>query len=163
VDRRAEIVTAGLPESQFGTPTARYLTALYRAGGARWFDTVALHPYSHTAVGTVSAVERIRRLMNRNRDRRGRIWVTEFGWASSGPRHRFRAGERGQAANIRGTLRMLWRRRARLRLRGVVHVMWGDLPLTRSDYWGLHVGLYGLDAKPKAAAGAFRDTARSLR
>ena len=163
VDRRAEIVTGGLPESRYGTPVTRYVNAIYRAGGARWFDTLAIHPYSRTAAQAVRAVERARRLMNRRGDRRGRIWVTEFGWASGGPRHPFRAGERGQARKIEWTMRTLWRRRTRLRLRGVIQVMWGDLPRYRSDYWGLHVGLYSRDGRAKRAAGAFARTARRLR
>jgi hypothetical protein len=162
VDRRAEIVAAGLSDSQFGIPAARYLEGVYRAGGARWFDTVALHVYARSVGGSVRAVETARRLMNRHGDRRAKIWVTEFGWATGGPRHRFRVSPRVQAAKIRATLKILWHRRLRLRLRGAIYVMWRDPPRYRSDYWGLHLGLYRRDGEPKPAAGVYRRTARAL-
>jgi hypothetical protein len=163
VDPRAEIVAGGLPESQFGTPVAPYVRGMYRAGAKRWFDTMALHPYHRTATGGIRAVARLRRLMDRHGDRLARIWVTEFGWPSGGPRHRFRVGRRAQASKIAATVRGLWLRRGRLRLRGAIYVMWRDLPPYRSDFWGLHLGLYKADGRPKPAAAAFRKTARSLR
>lgn len=163
VDRRAQIVLGGMPESRFGMPVARYLQQLYRMGARRWFDSVAVHPYAPTAAGGVAIVERTRALMNRNRDRRARIWVTEYGWSSAGPRHRFRAGERGQASRVSRTLSLLWRRRGRLRLRGAIYAFWSDPPPYRSDFWGLHVGLYRRDGTPKPAAAAFRRAALALR
>jgi hypothetical protein len=162
VDRDAEIVLGGLPESQFGVPVERYLRGLYQAGGGRWFDTMALHIYARDSGGALRVVERVRRVMDRLGDRRAGIWVTEFGWPSGGPRHRFRVGERGQAVRIRRTLQGLWRKRRRLRVRGAVYVAWRDLQPYRSDYWGLHVGLYRADGKPKRAARVFSMTARGL-
>ena len=163
VDRRAEIVVGGLPESRFGTPVTRYVRGIYRAGGKRWFDTLALHTYSRTAREGMARVVAMRRVMDRAGDRKGRIWVTEFGWPTGGPRHRFRVSERGQARRVQATLKTLWRRRARLRVRGAINVLWRDPPRYRSDYWGLHLGLYRLNGKPKLAAAAFRRTARRLR
>ena len=163
VDRRAEIVVGGLPESRFGTPVARYVRGIYRAGGRRWFDTMAIHPYARTPAEGIRRIEAVRRLMDRSGDQRARIWVTEFGWPTAGPRHRFRVSQRGQAARVRQTLRALWRRRRELRIRGAVYVFWRDLPVYRSDTWGLHLGLYRRDGTPKLAARTFRETARRLR
>ena len=163
VDPRAEIVAGGMPESRFGAPVARYLRDLYRGGGRRWFDSIALHIYARSVADGLAIVERARAVMDAHADRRARIWVTEFGWASAGPRHRFRVGERTQAANTRRTLRALWRRRARLRLRGAIYSFWRDPPRYRSDFWGLHVGLHRRDGRPKPAASAFRRTVRGLR
>ena len=42
----------------------------------------------------------IRGLMNRHGDRRGRLWITEFGWGDHGPQHRFIVGAAGQARRI---------------------------------------------------------------
>ena len=162
-DPRAEIVLGGLPESGMGIPIARYLDELYRAGARRWFDAVALHPYARTASRTVAIVSRVREVVDAHRDRRARIWVTEFGWGSAGPRHRFRTGERGQAARVRKALSSLWRRRARLRLRGAIYSFWRDPPPSRIDWWGLHVGLYRRDGRPKPAAAAFRRAVRAMR
>jgi hypothetical protein len=48
VDRRAEIVTAGLPPSKLrsAVPLDGYLRRLYRAGGTRWFHTLAINSYA---------------------------------------------------------------------------------------------------------------------
>jgi hypothetical protein len=162
-DRRAEIVVGGLPNSRFGPPIATYLQGLYRAGAKRWFDTVALHTYSRSTAAGLGTVARIRRLMDRNGDRKARIWVTEFGWSSGGPRHPFRVSRAAQAVRIAATLRELWRRRARLGVRGAIHVMWRDAPAYTRDFWGLHLGLYARNGKPKPAAAAFRRSALSLR
>ena len=163
VDRKAEIVAGGLAESRFGISISKYLRALYRNRGARWFDTVALHTYSRSAGSGVAIVERTRALMNRHGDRRARIWVTEFGWATGGPAHGFKTSERGQAARVRQTLRTIYRRRARLRARGAIYSFWSDPPPYRSDFWGLHVGLHRRDGRPKPAARAFRQVASRLR
>ena len=161
-DRRAEIVAGGMPESRFGPPVARYLRDLYRAGGRPWFDAVAVHAYARTVAGSVAIARRARAVMDAHGDRRARLWITEFGWASAGPRHPFRAGERGQAARTRGALRELWRRRGQLRLRGAVYSFWRDPPRYRSDFWGLHVGLRRRDGRAKPAARAFRRTVLEL-
>jgi hypothetical protein len=163
VDRRAEIVAGGIAESRFGTPVAKFLRELYRNRGARWFDTIALHSYSRSAAGGVAMVERTRALMNRHGDGRARIWVTEFGWATGGPAHGFKTSARGQAARVRQTMRTIYRRRARLRARGIIYSFWSDPPRYRSDFWGLHVGLHRRDGRPKPAARAFSQVARRLR
>ena len=161
-DRRAEIIAAGMPESRFGPPVADYLRDLYRGGGRPWFDAVAVHTYARTVAGGIAIARRARAVMNAHGDRRARMWVTEFGWSSGGPRHPFRAGNRGQAAKTAGTLRALWRRRGRLRLGGAVYSSWSDPPRYRSDFWGLHVGLYRRDGQAKPAARAFRRTVLGL-
>ena len=46
VDRRAEIVTAGLPPSKLkgATPLPRFIRSMYRAGGKSAFDTLGVRP-----------------------------------------------------------------------------------------------------------------------
>jgi hypothetical protein len=167
-DRRAEIVTAGLPPSklQSAVPLDRYLRRLYRAGAKRWFHTLAINSYAKNRRDLGDLLRSMRRLMNRSGDRRGRIWLTELGWGDSGPAHRFIVGRAGQAARIRSSFAYIRRNRARLRLRGVVYYSWRDLrpypPLYR-DLWGLHTGLLDLNGSPKPAFYAFSRAVKKLR
>jgi len=168
VHRRAEIVTAGLPPSELsGTvPLPRYIRQLYRAGGRRWFSTLAINSYAknHRELGRL--LRGVRRIMNRHGDWRARIWLTELGWGDSGPRHRFVVGARGQAKRIARSFRYLRRSRGRLRLRGVVYYSWRDghpYPPNYKDMWGLHTGLLRVDGSPKPAYRAFRRAVRGLR
>jgi hypothetical protein len=163
VDPRASIVSAGLPETRIGVPFDRYLAGLYRAGGDASFDVLAIHPYSRTAGGTVRAVERARRMMDRRGDR-SPIWVTEIGWASGGPPSPFTVGERGQARRVRATLLALAERRRELRVRGVVYFNWqdGEVYEGGSDFWGLHTGLLPLIGRPKPAFRAFEEAAAEV-
>ena len=165
-DPRAEVVSAGLPESRSGMSFARFVKGMYRAGGRGAFDTFAVHPYARTERGVVGAVRLARKLARRHGDRRRRVWVTEIGWSSSGPRSPFKAGPRGQAKRIRATLKALARRRKRLRVRGVVYYNWRDYPFNVArgrDFFGLHTGLLRADGSRKFAYYAFAHTARDLR
>jgi hypothetical protein len=166
VDPRAEIVSAGLPQSRQGVPFERFVNAMYRAGGRGTFDALAVHPYARSERGVIGAVELARRLTRRHRDGRRPIWVTEVGWASDGPRSPFRAGTKGQATRIRRTLLGLAKRRKRLRVRGVVYYNWRDHPhlVPRSrDFFGLHTGLLWPNGQRKPGYYAFRRAARALR
>jgi hypothetical protein len=169
VNRRAEIVTAGLPPSllRSAVPLARYIQQMYRVRGAkRAFDTLAINSYAKNTRDLKRLLTKIRKLMNKNRDRRARIWVTELGWATAGPRHRFRVGPRGQAKLIKSSIRFIRRNRRRLRLRGFVYFSWRDgrpyAPLFQ-DGWGLHTGLLALNGAQKPGFKAFKAAVRPLR
>jgi hypothetical protein len=168
VDRRAEVVTAGIPASLLSGAIRfkTFITGMYKAKGARYFDTLAPNAYGKTAQDVIRNMGDLRRLMNRSGDRRGKIWITEVGWGTGGPRHRFNIGERGQAAQIPKLLRGLHRVRGRLRMRGVVYFGWQDLPPyppAFKDMWGLHTGLFKLSGRAKPAYGAFKRVAPRLR
>lgn len=78
-DSRARIVLAGLTSGSW-----RMLERVYsRAGARRWFDVVALHPYTRRPSGILEIVSRARAVMRRNGDGRKPIWLTEFGWSAS--------------------------------------------------------------------------------
>ena len=165
-DPRAEIVSAGLPQSRQGMPFERFVNRMYRAGAKGAFDTLAVHPYARSERGVIGAVELARRLTRRHGDGRRPIWVTEVGWSTSGPRSPFRAGMRGQAKRIRRTLLGLAKRRKRLRVRGVVYYNWRDHPfrVPRSkDFFGLHTGLLNANGRRKPGYYAFARAARALR
>ena len=165
VDRKAEVVTAGIPASRLaGTvPFKRYLRGLGRAQVP--FDTLAVNAYARSAGELMRNLRAARRVLDRSGRRRTKIWITELGWSDTGPRSRFRAGRRGQARMIEQTFRAIERERERLRLRGVVYHSWMDgAPYAPKfkDWWGIHTGLLRLDGSPKPALRAFQRTAKRL-
>ena len=160
VDPAATIVSAGLPQTRIGLPFARFAEGLYRAGAKGSFDVLAIHPYARGAAGVVAAVAQARALMDRHGDR-SPIWVTEVGWASSGPPSDFTVGPRGQAQRVRATLLALAARRTQLGLRGIVYFGLKDSALYPAghDFWGLHTGLETLAGRRKPAYAAFKNAA----
>ncbi len=167
-DPSAEIVTAGLPDSKLKSamPLDRFLKRLYRAHGKRYFDTLAINGYATGNAQLSELLHRVRRHMNRHRDRRGRIWMTEIGWGDVGPPHRFIVGSAGQASRIKSSFALISKLRKKLRLRGVVYYSWRDLrpyPPLYKDMWGLHTGLLDVNGNPKPAYGAFGQAVAALR
>ena len=168
VDRRAEVVSAGLPASlQSGAiHFEKFVDGMYKAKGGRYFDTLAPNAYGRTAGDVIRSMGKLRRLMNSNGDHRGKIWITEIGWGTSGPRSRFNIGERRQAIEIPKLLRGLYRARGKLRMRGAIYFSWQDhrpYPPAFKNQWGLHTGLFKLNGRPKPAYRAFKRVAPKLR
>jgi hypothetical protein len=167
-DRRAEVVSAGLPASKLrsAVPLTRYLKSLYRAKAARYFDTLAINSYARNRRELGRLLRRVRRLMNRRRDRRTPIWITEIGWGDKGVKHRFIVGARGQSKRVKSCLGYIRRSRRRLRLRGFVYFSWRDsrpYPPRFRNLWGLHTGLLNLEGQPKPAFATFKRSVSALR
>ena len=164
VDPRAEIVSAGLPQSQLGVPFRKFVEGMEKAQAKSAYDVFALHPFAIDAEDATSAVEEARKLLASHGDR-APIWVTEVGWASGGPSSPFTVGERGQALRVRELLRDMAARRRELGIRGVVYYDWKDArPYPGGEnFFGLHTGLLALNGRPKPALGAFTREARRIR
>jgi polysaccharide biosynthesis protein PslG len=168
VDRRANIVSAGLPPSKLRGAVAltRYLRQLYAAGAGPFMSTVAINSYARNSGQLRRLLRGVRRIMNRRGGRRDRIYVTELGWATQGPKHRFRVGRRGQARRIRSSIRTLGRLRRRYRISGFVYYSWRDsrpYPPQYKNMWGLHTGLLTRGGRRKPGYFAFRRAVRRLR
>jgi len=167
-DRRAEIVTAGLPPSKLrgAIRLERFIRQVYKAGGKRYFDTLAINSYARNKRELAALLRSVRRLMSRARDRKAKLWITEIGWGDSGPPHRFVVGSLGQARRISSSFSAIRKLRRRLRLRGVVYFSWRDgrpYPPRYQDMWGLHTGLLDIHGRPKPAFGAFQAAVARLR
>ena len=167
-DKDAEIVTAGIPPSKLksAVPIDRYIKRMYRARARRYFDTMAINSYAKDSRELKTLMRSIRRIMNRRKDRRAPIWITELGWGDTGHTHRFIVGPEGQANRIRSSFKTIRRIRRKLRLRGVVYFTWRDAkpyPPLYQNMWGLHTGLLDENLQPKPAFWAFRDAAAALR
>jgi hypothetical protein len=165
-DRKAEVVTAGIPQSKLGISLLKYVTQMYRAGGKNYFDTLAIHPYSRTVGELSKRLRDVRGVMNRHHDRGAKIWVTELAWSNVGPGSRFRVGTKRQGTLIRDAFRLVGRLRKSYRLRGAVYVYWRDLspyPPNFKDFWGLHTGLLRRDGSFKSAYFDFKKAVAALR
>ena len=166
-DPRAEIVTAGLPDSKLSSamPLDKFVARLYKARGKRYFDTLAINGYATNNAQLSELLHRVRRNMNRHRDKRARLWITEIGWGTGGPPHRYNVGMAGQASRIGSSFRLLAKLRRKLRLRGVVYYSWRDhqpYPPNYNDMWGLHTGLLDVTGHPKPAYSAFGQAVAAL-
>ena len=163
VDPGAEIVTAGLPDSTRGVPLRDYVAAIYAAGGAGSFDTLAVNPYGLDAAGVLDIVREVRAVAADAGDNPA-IWVTELGWATGGPPSAFLVSEARQAELLERTVLALARRRDELRIRGVVYFNWRDsLPYAGGrDFFGLHTGLLRLHGQAKPALRSYKRVAKRL-
>jgi hypothetical protein len=167
-DPRAEIVTAGLPDSRLSKPLPllAYIKRMYKARAKAAFDTLAINPYVRDHRELLKKLRAVRQLMDRHGDRRAGIWITELGWADAGPRSPFVVGAGRQAANVRRSFELIGRERRKLRLRGVIYYSWRDAspyPPLYQDFWGLHTGLLRQDGGPKPAFYAFKSALARLR
>jgi len=166
-DRSARVVLAGIPESKIGgaVPFKRYVRDVFRAGGARSFDTFAVHPYAPTSKGLFKRVREVRRFLDTlPGGKRKRLRVTEVGWASQGPKSRYTVGPTRQARYAEEMVRGLYRSRRSLKLDGFVFYNWRDAtPFPGGkDFWGLHAGLMRLDGTPKPVLARFRRATQRL-
>jgi hypothetical protein len=132
-DRRATVI-AGSLVAVSGTSQWTAARQLYKAGARRYFDALAIHPFTNnegSVAGTIDNMEqiirRVRAIMNRNHDRKKGIFLTEFTWpAALGkvPRSRLLGLEttpRGQRIRMKAGYKALVKDRRKL---GVTHVLW---------------------------------------
>jgi len=159
IDGQAAIVLAGLPERvKNGVNAEPYLTRLYRVKKIESkFDVVALHPYAVNARGVKGALTRVRDLLRRVGDRRQVLWLTEVGYASSGPKGHFLVNsEQGQAQKLASTLNLIRKNRKRYQV-GTVHwYNWRDTaPYAARGEWFEYAGLYHSNGTPKPACNAY--------
>jgi hypothetical protein len=129
-DPRARIYLAGL----FGTPPKpgpsswAWLNGLYGVPGIKHdFDEVAVHPYSPGVKGMIYQIQRARQVVDRHRDGKTPIAVTEIGWSSDKPGGGilFR-GLKGQAKSLRDAFKALARDRREFGIDNVLWFSWRD-------------------------------------
>jgi len=161
-DRRARVILAGLPNESWVA-----LRAIYRAGGRRSFDAVALHPYTGRPRNVVRLAEFARRVMRRYGDRRKPLWITELSWpAAKGKTDGtvgFETDDRGQARRLREGLRRLAVARRRLRIERVYWYTWLSAEAGPSSFdWSGLRRLRGGEVVSAPALGVFRSMARRL-
>jgi hypothetical protein len=77
-DPGAKIVAAAMTNASW-----QYVDELYRAGGSRYFDVLAMNFFTHRPALVMSAVATVRRRARRHGDTRVPIWLTEVTWPAS--------------------------------------------------------------------------------
>jgi len=161
-DPGARVVLAGLPNESWIA-----LRKVYRAGGRRYFDAVALHPYTGKPRNVVRLVELARREMRRFGDVRKPVWITELSWpAAKGKTENtsgFETTDAGQARRLADAVRLLARARGRLRIERVFWYTWlsEEGSPNSFDYSGLRRVRRGSIVSVPALS-AFRRAARRL-
>ena len=162
-DRNAEIVSAGIPDSRLSNPNVWiWLERFYEADGGKWIDSLAFHPYARTAKDVFGKLRTVRELMARHGERRAGLWMTEIGWATSGPKSQYTLSESKAAYEIGSLFRRFAKNRRELRLRGMTYYTWRDkepYPPRYLDIWGLHAGLHEVDGDRKRTYYAFKRAA----
>ena len=160
--------TAGLPDSKLKSamPLDRFITRLYRAHGKRYFDTLAINGYATGQAQLSELLHRVRRRMNRHRDRRAASGSPRWAGATSA---RPTASSSARPGRRHGS-------RARSRCSGSCEgscacaassttpgVTARPYPPLYKDMWGLHTGLLDVNGNPKPAFGAFSQAVAALR
>jgi hypothetical protein len=152
---RAKVVLGGLfrtPQLPNSIPLTSYLPAIYKAGGKRFFDAVSVHPYANAPKDALRAVKQTRKIMNRFKDTKAKLWITEIGWATGGNESPLTVTPDIQAANLTRSYRLLAKTRKRLKLAGAIWYSWRDLP---GLIWFNHTGLFDEALNPKPSWYAF--------
>jgi hypothetical protein len=127
-DRGATVV-AGSLVAVSGTSQWASMRQLYKAGAKRYFDAIAIHPFTNnegSLAGTIDnmlqIIKKVRAVMRRNRDARKQIMLTELTWpAAIGkvPRANLLGLEttpKGQVARLKAAYKALVKQRRKLRL-----------------------------------------------
>lgn len=165
-DPGATVVAAGMPDSRLWhvIPLYKYITQMYLAGARGSFDALAINAYADRPGAMIANLGKVRKIMRTFRDP-SKIWITELGWGTGGPRYRFRVNRSQQAKYVGQALRKLRNSRFRLGLKGFIHYMWQDAPPygDTPDFWGLHTGLLSQDGKPKPSYWVFKRLGEQLR
>jgi hypothetical protein len=170
VDPAAEVVLGGMwgadSVKDAVVPAGRYLKRLYREPGVKAnFDSIALHPYARKLSGVFEQIKAGRAAAKRAHDRKAGLWVTELGWASSGPKkENLVYGARKQAQLLKRAFASLHRKRRAWRVRGVYWYAWRDTPAADAIcVWCPGAGLFALDGTPKPAWNTLTTLAARIR
>jgi hypothetical protein len=163
-DPGATVVLAGLVNSSWLD-----LAKVYQAGGRRYFDMAAVHPYTFFTRNVVRIVALNRSTMASYGDARKPIVVSELSWPSGRGyvRQSFigkTLTEQGQAQRVAQVLPWLATARRRYRIAQVAWFTWLSPALGSQDpfdYSGLR-RLKGGTVFPKPALAAFQTAARRL-
>jgi len=130
----------------------RFVSEMYDAGAAGYFDALSFHPYQYTTPFTqggiyyespLTQVNRIYALMVANGDGNKKIWATEYGEPSSA------AGDANQAAYLADFLRG-WRTLA-FAGPAFIHTLVDN---ANADPAEASFGLFRADWTPKSSAAA---------
>ncbi|HEX8067553.1 MAG TPA: glycosyl hydrolase [Thermoleophilaceae bacterium] len=165
-DPEAEIVAAGLPNSDLGPRANEFLADMYDAGAEPAFDTLAIHPYASDFYDVMAQIHSFRAVATAHGDS-APIWISELGWPTDGPPG-YEANvvtEAQQARLVTQTFRAFAQHRGDIGLRGFAYFYFResakDLSKDEPDSIWSHVGLIAPD-RFKPAYAAFVDVVAEM-
>jgi hypothetical protein len=127
-DRHAKVVLAGMPKTK-KSPAWSFLKQLYHVKGfRRSFDVVALHPYPESVHDLKVRIIKMRKVMKRAHDARTKLWITELGWGSAHPSHRWpiNKGLKGQRRMLKSSFKLILKKRRSWHIGRVDWYNWRD-------------------------------------
>jgi hypothetical protein len=162
VDPGAEVILGGM----FGTPLGGrkpgiaawdFLAKLYDVAGIKKeFDGVAIHPYAAKLSKVSLQVDKMRESMKSGHDTKTDIWITELGWASSGPTNPLVRGSKGQADRLQEAFDYFLSKRRAFHVQTVIWYSWQDTQRGGSPCeWCAGSGLLTQSGTTKPAYDAF--------
>ena len=163
VDSGAEVLLGGMFRSPGGGRkpsifSEKFLAQLYRIKGIkRYFDGVSIHPYAASVTKVKLQVDLMREAMVDARDSKADVWITEMGWASSGPKNPLVRGPKGQAKRLKEAFDYFLSQRRKLNLRVIIWYSWEDNrdPEVGLCEWCAGSGLLTENGKEKPSYRAF--------
>lgn len=159
-DRKAEIVLGGM----FGdalVPLPAFLRQLYSVRGIeRSFDEIAIHPYASRIGELRRRVLEARRAAGRAGDRKAGIRVTELGWSSKSGKHPLMVGTKGQAKMLKGSFRLLTKKRRSWNIEGLNWFAWQDTRNPDTCRFCRDSGLFKVNGEAKPSWRAFKRFSR---
>lgn len=133
-----------------------FLRGVYAHGGQKFFDAVALHPYSPSGPLNFRWIEECRRVLEQKGDGHKKFWLTEWGW-STYPEDPGGVTEGHQARLVRESLQEM-RRRPYIE-QASYHTL-NDWRTDEGDLLSLmSMGLCRRDLRPRPAFAAFQEVA----
>jgi hypothetical protein len=163
-DRGARAVLAGFPSRSWVS-----LARLYAAGAKRYFDVVALHPFSLPVANIPRILVQDRRVMAKFHDAKKPFFVTETSWPSAkgktSTKYGFEVTRAGQAAKVKAVFQTLAKQRKRLNVERAYWYTWISLDSSTDapfDYAGLLTVGPNNTLQQKPAYKAFTRTALQI-
>lgn len=131
-DGNSKVMLSGLFGSPRETPgramkSARFIDKIYRLGGRRFFDSVAIHPYTPNTGQLRRLLKQVRKTLIQHGGRKTPMHVTEIGWGSDSATV-FGMGNRSkQARQLTSGYNLMLEMRRYLNLRSVYWFAWKDI------------------------------------
>jgi len=152
-DPTAKVMLAGLPDRSWLA-----LQDIYKAGGRRFFDIAAVHPYTYSPVGALHIVAIDRGVMARNHDANKPISLTETGWCTdrygTTSQVTWNTSPKRQAANLTDLFSGLVRHRNQLHVQSVYWFNWYAPENRNTHMWEDFCGLRTLQRGKTASTPA---------
>jgi Glycosyl hydrolase family 10 len=159
VDPNAYIVLGGM----YGTPHPKeppakgiaawkFLQKLYKRGAKNNFDAVASHPYAPNTKKLKKQINKFRKVLKKNHDKRKDIAITEMGWSSDKHIKSFLGlGKKGQAKILKQSFKLLRKQRNKWNIHGIMLFTFRDHNDPTFCDWCDSAGLLTENLSPKPA------------